>query len=135
MWHMTIKGNVVKCKNPSKCRLEHYQGTYERAIKFFGAEDPVSWGKLINIIVYHQTSQMCVPKLSNELFDILVDAQSEHKYWAPVKEREKRALKTIEQAKQAGFIIDDLILNTLRKSEKMSSKSRIWTYEKWMKSG
>ena len=136
-YHLTTKGNVVKCKSPCTLKHEHYLGSYEAAIKYFGVdeEEPQGWGKLENIVLYHQTSGFTVPKLTNELFDILVQAQSEHKYWAAPNKREERAMEVIEKSRKAGFIMDELILKTLRNSDRKASKDRIYAYEKWMKSG
>lgn len=135
IYSLTNKGNVVQCKWNCQSNHEHYQGTFEGALKYFGIYDVKSWGNLINIVVYHQTSDKTVPKLSNELFDILVRAQSNHKYWAVPLERESNALKIIEEAEKAGLIYDENLIKILESSDRKASQSRVWAYRKWMKSG
>ena len=128
---------MVQCKWNCKANHEHYVGTYERAIQYFGVnEDEIkNYGNLINIIIYQQTSQQTVRKFSNELYDILISAMSEHKYWVPAKDRHKTALETLTLAKKKGYIMDDLIAKTI-KSEKykdnLKQQRRLYMYEKWI---
>ena len=137
LYGVTEKGNVVQCPYNCNKRHQHYQGTYERALKFFGLseEEPQPWGKLINVIMYHQTSDRTFPKLSNELFDILMLAQAEHKYWAPEAKREALAMEAIEEARRAGWIFDEELLERLKKSDRKASQDRVYEYERWMRSG
>jgi hypothetical protein len=134
LYALTEKGKVVECPYNCSKNHEHYQGTFENALKYFGVDEVKGWGKLMNIIVYHQTSGMTVPKLTNELLDILVKAQKERKYWSNPEEREQMALDAIANAERIGLISDERLLDMLRNSERDAAKSRIWAYEKWMSS-
>lgn len=135
-WSLTNKGNVIQCKWDCKANHEHYVGTYERAVIYFGVEqDEIkSYGNLINIVIYHQTSQHTVPKLSNELYDILINAMCEHKYWTIPKERHKKAMETLKLAKEKGYIMDDLICETIEKKAKdnVNQQRRKYMYELWL---
>lgn len=137
LYHLTNKGNVVQCKIGCDLKHEHYLGTYSLALKYFGIEDNgvKSYGKLINVIFYHQTDNRTFPKLSNELFDILIKAQSEHKYWSPEKDRQKNAFDALKQAEKEGLLYDEKLLKVLKSSDRKASQDRVWAYEKWMKSG
>lgn len=145
---LTEKGNVIELTNKNyffHTDSEKYQGTYENALKYFGVDksEVKSYGKLINIIIYHQTNIHTTQKLSNELYDILYRAQSEHKYWAEEKHRHENCIYALEQAKGMNIIYDDVILDKLRlkaNDENLSYRkralylSRISAYEKWKKS-
>lgn len=133
IYSLTEKGNVIKCKWDCKSNHEHYLGTYEQAVRYFGVEQSEikSWGNLLNIVVYHQTSQWTVPKLSNELYDILMSAMCEHKYWTPPNERHGKAMKTLDKAAAKGFIMDEKICRTIDKSDNLKAKSRKYMYEVW----
>ena len=135
VYSLTNKGNVVKCKWNCSANHEHYQGTFDGALKYFGVSEVKSWGNLMNIVIYHQTSDRTFPKLSNELFDILVHAQSDHKYWAAALEREENALKVLDEAEKAGLIYDSKLLPMLESSERKASRDRAWACRRWMKSG
>lgn len=134
-YSLTEKGNVVQCKWNCQCNHEHYVGTYERAVKYFGIEqnEIQSWGNLANIIIYHQTSQHTVPKLSNELYDILMSAMSEHKYWVEPNLRHDKAMEMLAYAKQKGYIMDDLICKTIETKAKdnVNQQRRKYMFEKW----
>lgn len=137
IYSLTNKGNVVKCKANCQCNHEHYIGTYERAVKYFGIkEDEIqSWGNLINIVVYHQTSQYTIPKLSNELYDILIDAMSEHKYWVEADRRHEKAMEILKLANQKGYIIDDRICKTIseKAQDNFKQQRRKYMFELWCK--
>ena len=134
-WSLTKNGNVVQCKWDCKANHEHYIGTYEHAVKYFGIDQNEinSYGNLFNIIIYHQTSQYTVPKLSNELYDILINAMSEHKYWTPTEKREEKAFETLDLAKKSGYIIDDKICKSIDEKAKDNHKQqrRKYMFEIW----
>lgn len=134
-YSLTNKGNVVQCKWNCKANHEHYVGSYENAIKYFGIDENEikSYGKLINIIIYHQTSRQTIPKLSNELYDILINAMSKHKYWVPQEKRHEVAMETLLQAKKAGLIIDDKICKTIEEKAKDNfiAQRRIYLFKLW----
>lgn len=134
-YSLTNKGNVVQCKWNCACNHEHYIGTYERAVKYFGIEqDEIkSYGNLLNIIIYHQTSQYTVPKLSNELYDIMISAMSEHKYWTKPSERHKRAMETLKIANKKNYIMDKIICKTIEEKGNINAKKRKYMYEVWCK--
>lgn len=133
-WSLTNKGNVIQCKWNCKANHEHYIGTYERAVKYFGVDsnEIKSYGKLINLVIYHQTSDRTIRKLSNELYDILISAQSEHKYWAPVEKRCENAIETLDTARKMGLIMDDLLIERFSKSDKNSDKQRLYMFKRWI---
>lgn len=136
-WTITSNDNVTQC--PWNCkdpRHEHYVGSYEMAVRYFGVDqgEISSWGDLFNVIWWHQTSGVTAPKLSNELFDILMSKQAEHKHWAPPSEREKRALDAIEEARKADIIRDEQLCANLQKladSGNASASRRIYMFHKW----
>lgn len=134
-WSLTNKGNVIQCKWNCKANHEHYIGTYERAVKYFGIDQNEinSYGNLFNIVMYHQTSQYTVPKLSNELYDILINAMSEHKYWIPIEKREEKAFEILDLAKKSGYIIDDRICKSIDEKAKDNPKQqrRKYMFEIW----
>ena len=136
-YSLTSKGNVVQCKWNCKENHEHFVGTYERAVKYFGVEqeDIQSYGNLMNIIIYQQTSQYTVPKLSNELYDILMNAMSEHKYWVVPSKRHSEALRILSLANKKGYIMDELICKTIetKAADNKNQQSRKYMYEKWIK--
>lgn len=134
-WSLTNKGNVIQCKWNCKANHEHYIGTYERAVKYFGVlqNEIKSYGNLLNIIIYHQTSQYTVPKLSNELYDILINAMSEHKYWIEPNARHAEAIKTLDLANSKGYIFDALICKTIDERGNDNAKKRKYMYELWLK--
>lgn len=136
-YSLTNKGNVVQCKWNCECNHEHYVGSYERAVKYFGVEtkEIKSYGNLLNIVIYHQTSQFTVPKLSNELYDILINAMAEHKYWEPVADRHDRALEVLDLAKRKGYITDELICKTIteKASDNIKAQKRKYMFELWCK--
>ncbi len=134
IFSLTSKGNVVQCGSNCQCKHEHFVGSYEGALKYFGVSDPQSWGKLMNVILYHQTSDRTFPKLSNELYDILVKAQAEHKYYAPQEQRSQNALDTIEEAEKHGLIYDERLLKILERSDRQASRDRVYWFKKWEKS-
>ena len=72
---MTNNGNVVEVlyKDLGK-HHDVYSGSYKDAVKYFGVkpDDIKSYGRLIDVVIYRQTSLNCKPLLSNELFDKLV---------------------------------------------------------------
>lgn len=135
-YSLTSKGNVIQCRWNCQANHEHFVGNYEQAIKYFGIEEQniKSYGELLNIIIYHQTSQYTIPKLSNELYYILIDAMSEHKYWVAKYNRKSKALEILDEAEKKGYIFDQKILETLSRSDKRSSKERIYAYNKWITS-
>lgn len=134
-WSLTKNGNVVQCKWDCKCNHEHFIGTYERAVNYFGIDESniKSYGKLFNIVIYHQDSQFTIPKLSNELFEILMDAMAEHKYWVPKDKREEKAFEILDLAKKSGYIIDDAICKSIDEKAKDNPKQqrRKYMYEIW----
>ena len=146
LYTITNKGNIIKCKWNCELNHEHYNGTYENALKYFcvSEEDKdniKSYGNLMYVILYHQTSDKTIPKLSNELFDILIRLQKEHKYWALEKDREKNAYELLDKAKEKGLLFDDKIIESLKSvaenedlqiSRRNKAKSRIYYYEKWL---
>jgi hypothetical protein len=134
LWKLTGNGNVVRCgKNDTADDI--YSGTYELAVKYFGInqDDIKPYGRLINIVIFQQTSGRTVRKLSNELFDILVNAQSEHKWWAPPQQREQRAIDTIDEAQKMGLIFDDQIVHRLEKSDRKNDQNRLYMFHLWQK--
>ena len=134
LYSLTKNGNVIKCPYNCTKNHEHYQGTFDGALEFFGVKEVKNYGRLIDIIMYHQTSNRTAPKLSNELFYILVRAQGEHKYWAPKHEREKNAFEALELAERAGFIYDDKLVPILKESKRKAANDRVWAWEKWLES-
>lgn len=139
LYSLTKNGNVVQCKWNCKCQHEHYNGSYEQAIKYFGIDQKEiqSWGNLKNIIIYHQTSQYTVPKLSNELYDILISAMAQHKYFVPLDKRKETAMQILDWAKCNNYIKDELICKTINKKAKNNIKQqrRVYMYELWCKQG
>lgn len=135
-YSLTSKGNVIQCRWNCQANHEHFVGSYEQAVKYFGIEEQniKSYGELLNIIIYHQTSGLTIPKLSNELYDILINAMGEHKYWVAKYNRKNKALEILDEAEKKGYIFDQKILDTLFKSDKRSSKERIYAYNKWITS-
>lgn len=135
LYSLTKKENVVECKWNCKIKHEHYLGSYENALKYFGVDskEVKSYGKLINIIIFHQTNERTARKFSNELFDIMVRAQSEHKYFAVPEEREENAFQALEIADKMGLIMDDLLLEKLENSEKDQSRYRCYKFKEWKK--
>lgn len=135
-WSLTNKGNVVQCKWNCESNHEHYIGTYERATKYFGVEqsDIKSYGNLFNIVVYHQTSQFTIPKLSNELYDILISAMAEHKYWVIPKDRHNKAMEILDIANKKGFIIDEAICKTIniKAQDNVKAQRRQYLYKLWL---
>lgn len=143
---MTNNGNVVEVlyKDLGKYH-DVYSGSYKDAVKYFGVkpDEVKSYGRLIDVVIYRQTSLNCKPLLSNELFDKLVYIQSQHKYWcADPEKRIDNALEAIDKAKKWSLIFDDdIIANLKRKSEDESISRRkqldylyrINAYEKWKK--
>lgn len=140
-WSLTNKGNVIQCKWNCKLYHEHFVGCYERAVKYFGIEQNEinSYGNLFNIVIYHQTNSNTIRKLSNELYDILISAMAEHKYWVAVEKRHEKALEILNIAKKKGYIIDELICKTINKNFKkgqkinLNLKNRIYNYKLWCK--
>lgn len=135
-WSLTNKGNVIQCKWDCKANHEHFVGSYERAVKYFGVEqnEIKSYGNLMNIIIYQQTSQHTVPKLSNELYDILINAMSEHKYWVSANERHSKAIEILKEAREKGYIMDELICKTIDKKAKdnVNQQRRKYMFEIWI---
>lgn len=129
------KGKVKQCKWNCSIKHEHYEGSYESAVKYFG-EDPEeieSYGKLINIIIYYQTSDYVrVRRLSNELFDDLVYKQSLKSHFAPAEDRESNAIEALNIAYDMNIIYDERLLLWLRKSEKYKEKYRAYSYDAWI---
>ena len=136
-YSLTRKGNVVQCKWNCTANHEHFVGSYERAIKYFGIEENEikSYGNLMNIIIYHQTSQQTIPKLSNELFDILINSMSEHKYFVQNSKRENEALKLLNEAKKLGYIFDEKIVQSIKKANEIEynvkREKRLYMYNLW----
>ena len=134
-WSITNKGNIVQCKSDCKLNHEHYIGTYEMAVKYFGIDQSKinNYGKLINIIFYHQTSQYTVRKFSNELYDLLIKSMSEHKYWIEPKYREKKAFETLNEANKIGLIMDKTIEKSItdKYSENYNQQRRLYLYKIW----
>lgn len=132
---ITNKGNVVQCKWNCNCNHEHYIGTYENALKYFGVDtnNIKSYGNLKNIIIYHQTSQYTIPKLSNELYDILINAMSEHKYWVEPINRENKAFELLSWANENNYLNDKIIYKTLKNNSESNLKvqKRLYMYELW----
>ena len=135
LYTLTDKGNVIECKWNCSRKHEHYLGKYEDALKYFGMNpnEVKSYGKLINIIIYHQTNERTARKFSNELFDIMVKAQSEHKYFAPSSLREENALEALDQANEMGLIYDEILLEKLEKSDRRQSRYRCYLFKEWQK--
>lgn len=133
-FRLTPNGNVVQC-NYSCTQHEHYIGTYENALVYFGVEKEgvKAYGNLMNIMIYHQLSGYTVPKLSNELYDILMSAMAEHKYWVPLDQRKEKALEMLDLAEEKELLRDDLIIASLQKRGKRNDLSRIHAYEHWKK--
>ena len=131
VWGCTKRGDVIKV--PPSYKGETYVGTYEQALKWFGVTAGKSWGDLMNVVVYHQTDPRTFPKLSSELFDILVRAQSEHKYWTEPSMRESVAIATIEKAEKVGLVQDERLLEVLKKSDRKASVDRVRAHEHWLK--
>ena len=134
-WIQTKNGNVISTKpGKSNKHKDLYVGTYENALNHFGVDENSiqNYGELINIVIYRQTSEFTIPMLTNELYDLLVDAQSEHKYWAPKDQRHNNAIKTLQEAKSLHLLFDDQIIKTLSKSTKRRSQQRLYFYDKWI---
>lgn len=135
LYSLTSKEKVIQCKWDCKINHEHYQGSFENAVKYFGVEPSTvkSGGRLLNIVIYHQTDARTTKKLSNELFDILMVAQSNKKYFEDPKNREEKALEALDQAKSLNIIYDDEIVAKLSKSDRSQSHFRIKLYKSWLK--
>lgn len=135
LYTITNKENVIECKWNCEKKHEHFLGSYESALKYFGVDSSTvkNYGKLINIVIYHQTNDRTARKFSNELFDILVRAQSEHKYYSPVKQREENAYKTLEIAKEMNLILDEELLEKFKDSERQQTRYRCYKFNEWKK--
>lgn len=135
-YSLTNKGNIVQCKWNCQARHEHYVGTYEQAVKYFGIDENEiqSYGNLENIVIYHQTSPNAVRKLSNELYDILISAMSQHKYWVPENKRHETAINILKKFKKSGFIMDEAIIKTIKIKYKdnINQNRRVYMYERWL---
>lgn len=133
-YSLTNKGNVVQCKWNCKGNHEHYIGSYEMAIKYFGIEENniKSYGNLINVVIYQQTSQFTIPMFTNELYDKLINCMSEHKYWVPEKERDKKAKEILKEANKIGLIKDKSIYNTIKqKPDNLKAQKRLYFFKLW----
>lgn len=131
----TIKnGHVTNVKPNDTDAKEIYTGSYENALKYFGVDGNSleGYGKLIHLVIYHQTDDRTFKKLSSELFDILIRAQSEMKYWAPPNKRKENALNTLDQAEALGLIFDEDLKSVLRSSDRKASKNRLYMHQKWL---
>lgn len=128
-------GDMVTCKFGCQKHDFHYSGAYEGALKFYGI-DPKEikpYGELINIVIFHQTSEFTVRKFSSELYNTLVDAQSEHKYFAPVADRHRRAMETLDEAEKTGLLCNEDLLKTLSARETTTNERRLYRYNAWIK--
>lgn len=135
LYTITNKENVIECKWNCEKKHEHFLGSYESALKYFGVDNSSvkNYGRLINIVIYHQTNERTARKFSNELFDILVRAQSEHKYYSKPEDREENAFKTLEIAEDMNLIMDDQLLSKLENSERDQSRYRCYRFKEWRK--
>ena len=135
-YSLTKNGNVVQCKWNCHCNHKHYVGTYENALNFFDVDlkEVHNYGDLINIVIYHQTSQYTIPKLTYELYNILIDSMSEHKYWVEPSMRHDEAIKTLQKANNIGLIEDNKIYNTIKNKESNNPKQnrRIYMNDLWL---
>lgn len=135
-YSLTKNGNVIQCKWNCNCNHKHFVGTYENALKFFdvNTEDIQSYGNLINVVIYHQTSQYTIPKLTFELYDILINVMSEHKYWVEPSMRHNEAMETLQKAKKLGIIDDNKIYKSIKNkySNNPKQNKRIYLNNKWL---
>ena len=135
-YSLTDNGNVIQCKWNCNLNHEHFIGSYELAVKYFGIDENQikSYGNLMNIIIYHQSGLYTYPKLSNELFNILINAMSEHKYWIEPKYRNEKALEILSQAKKCNYIMDEKICKTIKQNkDNLKAQKRLFFYKKWIK--
>ena len=134
-YSLTKNNNVIECKWNCNINHKHFVGTYENAIKYFDIDQSEikSYGDLMNIIIYHQTSQYTTPKLSNELYDILIRSMAEHKYWVEPKLRHEKALELLEKSNKINLIIDKKICKRLEDIGTFKTKNRLYAYNLWCK--
>jgi hypothetical protein len=119
---------------------EHFEGTYEQALKYFlGTANqktvPNVEDKLYNIVLYHQLSYNTIMKTSAELYDILMKACSLRKYWVEDINRHNVIMNVLDKAKENYLIKDDEILkrsNNPDCPEKI--KKRAYKQAQWEKS-
>lgn len=134
-YSLTNKGNVIQCKWNCESKHDHYFGNYEGAIKYFGLDtsEIKTYGKLINIIIFHQTSDCTVRKFSNELYDILMHAMSQHKYFIEQANRHDEAMEILDQAKKMNLILDDELSQKINDNSKYNSQRRKYIFQEWCK--
>ena len=141
----------MKIRDPQTNRLKNnipdgvvlFQGSYERALQYFGidlnltveedAKDGTLFGAgdLLKLVMYHQTNEHATPKLTNELYDILMAAQCEKHYWAAPQQREARTYETLQKAQSLGLLQDEQILKVLHGSSRDGARQRIRKFRAW----
>lgn len=131
-WSVNNKGMLFKCKYNCDKNHEHYYGTYEGALKYFGVNhnDPKYKGDLMNVIIYHQFDPKTITKTSNELYYIIIKAMSTKKYWVDENNRHKESMDLLEKCKEKHLIFDDEIFENINTENKRKRKYR---YDQWLK--
>ena len=131
-------GIVRECRKKDQPGV-FYIGSYEGALKYFDVdpnapEYPDSIGDPWNIIVYYQLSGFALPRLSNEIYDILEAAMKRPKFWVQPDKRHETIMGLIEKAEKAKIIDNDLLIKSLNNRGSITDKRRIFAYNKWLNS-
>lgn len=135
LYSLNDKGQLQECKWNCKINHQHISGSFETALKYFmvNPNEIKSSGDVWNILYYYQTDMNTTRRLSNELFDLMVQAQSKEKYFAPVMMREEIAIAALNKGYDFNLIMDEPIIERLKKSERRNDQSRVYMYEQWRK--
>lgn len=130
------KNNLLECEwNCSNKEHEHFQGSFQNAIRHFKVDTNTikSYGDVFNIIVYLQTDRNTTRRFSNELYDRAIENLSKKKYFVPTEKREEVAIAALNKAYDFNLIMDDILYDRLKDSERPADKTRIYFYEKFKK--
>lgn len=133
-WSFDPRRGVVRCGWNCNRSHEHFSGTYQAALNYFGVDqrDVSGYKKLKDIVVFHQLSDRTLTKTSSELYEILIEACSKPQYWVPEEDRHRVVMEVLESCKDSYLIKDDEILEKARRGESnRRGMQRLYRQEKW----
>lgn len=134
VWSNIPGRGVVRCGRGCNKPHEHFVGTYEKALQYFGVDPTEVSGhkQLIDIVIFHQLSDRTVTKTSSELYYILMRACSEPQYWVPPQDRHHVVMDVLRSCRDKYLIKDDEILRSAREGRSnRRGLRRLHHQEKW----
>ena len=108
-----------------------FTGSYKDACDYFGVEIEEGRRNLYNIVIHHQLDSRTMTKMSNELYDKMMNAMTKPEYWTDPSDRNAKAIATLEKAYEDALIRDQEILDLAESKQRKATLTRVRFYKIW----